>query len=334
MKINFDKLKRWINAFMYSIPYAMKGANDEIFGNESKGVQGSTISQEVSDKRVANHMLKGEVTQEVAELRYRTYKVADESEKYTYVGNGVIVKKDGTVLPSNRTKYTFSQENSLMCASINEEFKRMNDYGEERYRFEIMYEFSPRFKIEQHASSVDVKIDDTDGTIQTTFHFSSFPNKYLVSSKPFLKSLDDYILRGTRGEFIDSMKSLSFSTYKANGEDDLVNYSFINPVMKKATCSDDLKEYLVTYEWESYIRMPLDLPTKYYSKSMDEKYARKERKDVDVEMVASTRKRYCALCGKEVSVYDGDVLEFNGMEVLCNDCLKKMNETNGEKNVS
>lgn len=331
MKIKFENIKRWLSTLLYSIPYAMKGANDEIFGNESKGVQGSTISQEVSDKRVANHLLKGEVTQEVAELRYRTYKVAQESEGYEYVGNGVLVKKDGTTMPSERTKYTFSQENSLMCASISEEFKHMNDYGDEKYRFEIMYDFIPRFKMEQHAYRVDVKIDDEKGIIRTVLRFHSYPNKYVVSSKPFLNMIDDYILRGVRGEFLNSIKSLSFSTYKASGEQDLVTYSFINPTFIDALLDENIGEYLVTYDWESYIRSPLDLPTKYYSKSMDEKYERKEKKEANVSMVETNRKRYCSICGKEVSLYDGDILEYDGMGVLCNECLAKINETNVNK---
>jgi DNA-directed RNA polymerase subunit RPC12/RpoP len=61
---------------------------------------------------------------------------------------------------------------------------------------------------------------------------------------------------------------------------------------------------------------------------MDEKYARHERKESNVSMVESNRVGYCSVCGKEVSTYDGDILESNGSDVLCNECLMKMNELN------
>ena len=93
--------------------------------------------------------------------------------------------------------------------------------------------------------------------------------------------------------------------------------------MKRASCDASIKEYLVEYEWKEYIRMPLDLPTKYFSKTMDEKYENKEKKDANISMVETNRKRYCSSCGKEISVYDGDVLEYNGMDVLCDECQLK-----------
>ncbi len=323
MRLILEKIKRWLKTFMYSIPYAMKGAEDEIFGNVSKGADGSSISCEVSDRRVANHLLKGEVTQEVEELRYRTYKVAEESKKYRYLGNGVAVLQDASAFAPKRTKYTFSQDNYLLCASINEEFKHMNDYGEENYRFKISYSYTPRFKMEQHSVGVDVEIDNENKVILTIMRFSCYPNKYIVSSKPFIRSFEEYIANGAKGEFIDCMSSLSFTTYKANGEDDLVSYVFMNPTFKGITLDERKGEYLLTYSWETFIRSPLELSDKYYSKSMDEKYKNKERKDASVSLVSSNRKRYCSACGKEISLYDGDILKYGDMDVLCNDCRKK-----------
>ena len=57
---------------------------------------------------------------------------------------------------------------------------------------------------------------------------------------------------------------------------------------------------------------------------MADKYARKEKKDVALEMVNSERKRYCSVCGKEMSVYDADIQEADGHKPICKECMNKV----------
>ena len=103
-------LKNKLLNILYSLPFGLKGADSEIFGTSKKTSDGTTISQEVSDERVGKHLLKGEVTQPVEELRYRTYKVSNESKNYNVVGNGVAVKNEEKKKKS-KTRIRFSQEN-------------------------------------------------------------------------------------------------------------------------------------------------------------------------------------------------------------------------------
>jgi hypothetical protein len=116
--------------------------------------------------------------------------------------------------------------------------------------------------------------------------------------------------------------NLSFTTYKAYNEDDFVNYSFINGGTFK-DFKEENYEYLLTLTWGEYLRLPLDLESKYYSKTMAEKYAKNERKEVAPEMVNSERKAYCSVCGREMSVYDADVMRADGHEPICKECMKK-----------
>ena len=116
---------------------------------------------------------------------------------------------------------------------------------------------------------------------------------------------------------------MSFTTYKADNEDDFTSYSFINGgKFVKFEVKD--YEYLMTLEWSEYIRLPLNLESIYYSKTMAEKYERKEKKDAPIEMVNSERKAYCSICGKEMSVYDADIQKVDGGEPICTECLKKI----------
>ena len=325
-----NKVKKYLLNLWYGLPFGMKAAGNEILGAGTSDGNDVTISQEVKDQRVGKHLLKGEVTQEVEELRYRTYKVAGEAEKYEYLGNGVAVKKDE---PEKMEigKIKFSQENGIICSSVLDELKRVNDYGIDKYRLEVMYNSTVKFKLEQFATVIDVFIDtrltERPATIQTTLHFEKQPNPYNAKSKPFINELEKLKdIRNehdaARHEITSSLVTLSFTTYKAKGENDFVNYSFVeNPKFEKF--EDNGQEFLVTFSWDGYMRLPLDLESKYYSKEMAEKYEKKEMKDTPVEMVNSERKAYCSICGKEMSVYDADILSADGEQVICKECLEK-----------
>ena len=322
-----DKIKKILLNIYYGLPHGLKAADAEIMGGGSQDSIGTSISQEVNDQRVGRHLLKGEVTQEVEELRYRTYAVANESENYKYLGNGIAVKEEKEKTTNNRKKFKFTQENENICESVLDTLKQVGSYGIEKYRFEIDYESLVRFKLEKFATKVDVSIDDDEGIIETVIHFNTEPNPYDGTSQPFINEIkklkgvkNEYEIK--RNELASSIKNLSFSTYRAYGEDDFVTYSFTGGA-KFVKLEEIGYEYLMTLSWDEYIRLPLNLEAKYYSKTMAEKYKNKERKDVAVSMVNVERKRYCSVCGKEMSVYDADIQEASGQEIICKDCLQQ-----------
>ena len=325
--MGLKKIKKYFLNLLYGLPYGLKAADSEIMGSGSKDDLGASIHQEVSDQRVAKHLLKGEITQEVEELRYRTYKVANESEKYKYLGNGVAIKEEKEDKPTDRKKYKFTQENENICESVLEGLNQVGNYGVERYRFEIDYESFVRFKIEKFATKVDVNINDETGLIETTLHFNSEPNPYDGTSMPFINEISkllnvksEYEIK--RNEIASSIKNFSFCTYKATNEDDFVTYSFVNGGKFK-NFEQNGYEFLLTLSWDEYMRVPLNLEAKYYSKSMAEKYERKERKDTPISLAEVERKRYCSVCGKEMSVYDADIQEASGQEPICKECMQK-----------
>lgn len=322
-----NKIKKYLLNLWYGLPFGLKAADSEIMGSKSVEDNDTSIHQEVSDERVAKHLLKGEVTQEVEELRYRTYKVDKESQNYKYLGNGIAVKEKDSEKPTERTKFKFTQENEAICESVLESLNQVGKHGVERYRFEIDYKEFVRFKVEKFITKVDVDINEETGKIETTLHFNSEPNPYDATSMPFINEVKKLIdvkneAQAARNEIASSIMNLSFTTYKAYNEDDFVNYSFINGAKFKDFRQDGY-DYVLTFVWDEYLRLPLDLESKYYSKTMAEKYANKERKNVEVSMVEAERKRYCSICGKEMSVYDADIQEADGQEPICKECMMK-----------
>lgn len=326
-----NKLKKYLLNLWYGLPFGLKAAGDEIMGGGDAEQAGTEIQQQAEDKRVAKHLLKGEVTQEVEELRYRNYKVAGEAENFEYLGNGVAVRKNAAKRAAKKDKYKFSQSNELIVSTVLDELNRVNDYGIEKYRINITYNSTVRFKLEQFATLIDVNIDTRKKSekklIETTLHFEKQPNPYNPKSRPFLNELSklkdvktEYQIE--RNEMASSIDTITFGTYKANGESDLTNYCFVGGAKFKSFEETEY-EYLVTFEWNEYARIPLDLEAKYYSKTMDDKYNNNERKDVAPDMVNKERKAYCSVCGREMSVYDADVQRADGIEPVCKNCMEK-----------
>ena len=60
------------------------------------GSNGIVMEDKIEQNSLLNSLLRGEVTQEVEELRYETYKAEEESNNYKYIGNGVAMKIDSS----------------------------------------------------------------------------------------------------------------------------------------------------------------------------------------------------------------------------------------------
>ena len=273
----FNKIKN----ILYALPFGLKAADEEILGGGDPTQEGHEITQQAQSKSVYQDLINGEVTQEVEELRYQTYKVDREANNYEYIGSGVAVKKEKKEKKGGKIK--FSQENKLICAGVNEELKRVDkDYGIENYTLNISYNGFVKFKLEKYAKQIDVEI--TDDKIITKLHFNEFPDVYDGTSMPFineLKRLYDYCQTDvseyglSKHEIASSLLTLHFTTFKAtNDEPDLISYLFISPKFK--TIKKKNGEYIVSYKWDSYDRN--DLMDKVFSKSLQEKYDKKEKR--------------------------------------------------------
>lgn len=331
-----SKIKSWVYKILYALPFGMKAADEEIMGgNSSSSDEGQSIHQQVSDERVAKHLLKGEITQPVKELRYRTYKVDDEAKNYEYLGGGTAIKKEAKPVDSKRIH--FSQECKLVASDVLEELKRVGTYGTETYTLQISYN-NPlvKFKLEQFANQIDVDINEESKEVITTLHFSNIPDGYEKKSAPFINELkrllkiykniqlisDKHMVDEVykHNEIASSMISLNFTTYKAtNDEPDLKVYSFVFPSFIKAEESN--AEIRLTFMWETYDVN--DLKAKFFDEKMAKKYETKEAKNTPIDISGGqVRVAHCEVCGKEINTYDADVTKYTYGKAMCKDCLQ------------
>lgn len=312
----FKKLKKLWYAFMFGL----RGTETEALGQKSSSIsENDGIHEVIQSRRLSDALIKGEVTEEVEELRYRDYTVSNESKKYEYIGEGEAVKKEE--VPIDYNNFSFAQENTVICNGVLDEIHRVGEYGRDTYTLNIIYDVIPRFRLEKYCKMIDVEF--TDGVPVITLHFSSMSDKYDVTSKQFInefsKILENIEYFKDNHDFCSSLLEINFITYKSYGEDDLIAYKF-----QGLTCIgviNDSLEYRLLFKADSFSRE--NLIAKFYSDTMAKKYEQHASKKLEYNFYEDKRTETCDICGEEMSVYDADITRGTFGYSMCIKCLEK-----------
>lgn len=358
------RIKNNIQMFFYGLFYGMKATEDTMFHQSGLSVgEGTSVIKEVEDKRVSKALLKGEITQEVEELRYRTYKVDKESKTFEYFAPTLAMKRDKQ--DTKFLKYDdrdgleliTAQPNDFLVETVGETLEQVGGRGKRtQYRIKIKRNFVPRYKIEEYITRLDVKkLDDTHVILD--MYVSIYPNDKDFKSKGFISEIKRIRDEKVKSDILD-YEEVSFVTSHAYKMDDMVKFVFKNICFREIVEFDG--HYIVRFK-ASVEENVIDLTKIYYSKTMDEKYKNKEKKEVILNfsdyIVSNVYK--CEECGKEVvldnelidrlNAYEGrditqekiedenpQVLEFMDMQIseqtfgkrLCSECLKKYLKNN------
>ena len=347
--------------FFYALFYGMKATEDTTFHQTGLSMgEGTSIIKEVEDKRVSKALLKGEITQEVEELRYRTYKVDKESKTYEYYAPTLAMKRDKQ--DNKFLKYDDRdglelitvQPNDFLVETVGETLEQVGGRGKRtEYRIKIKRNFIPRYKIEEYITRLDVKkLDETHVILD--MYVSKYPNDKDFKSKGFVREVEKIRDEKIKSDILD-YEEISFISSHAYKIDDMIKFVFKNIWFKEVVEFDG--HYIVRFK-ASLHQDTIDLTKIYYSKTMDEKYKNKEKKEVILNFndYLTSDIYKCEECGKEVRMdkelmdaleaYSGkditneeeleeegnpQVLEFMDMQIseqtfgkkLCSDCLKK-----------
>lgn len=325
MKKFWLKVKYFINSIFYGLASA-----DHVLMGGNSGEEGITINQEVQDKRVSKDLLKGELTQEVEELRYRTIKVDRESKGYEYFSPTLAKKKD-----INDTKFIHYengdnlevvtiQANEFQTANLRDAMLNINSEDvkdiqgskgnteisvnvgefkqEKKYNIKIKRsEYSiPRYYLEEYTTRLVVKKTDEENKYVLDFYVSKYPNVFDYKSKGFVREIEKIKDEGWKSDIID-FNGVNFVTSHAYLFDDMVEFDFKYPIFQKIVEYDG--HYVIKFK--ATLSKLHDMIKDVYSKTMDEKYQNKAAKDVVYDITGGHEKvvYQCEVCGKEV-VYD------------------------------
>jgi hypothetical protein len=304
-----------IKKYLYGFFFGLKNADSEMFSSKHTSNSDSNYIQQIKENNIGKDLLKGEVTQEVEDLRYSTYAVYRESNKYEYIGNGVSVKKENVDVDYNN--FQFVQRNKLFCKSIYESLNEDSSNNFDDFTLKFTYNDVSRFKLERYVEYLTIKI--VNGVAKLTLRF----NKDYDISNPFTKIFYKELMKLDNDSIkineFNNLSSILFTTFKAQGEDDFIMYSFYNLEYKGYEILD---EYVnITYTTNVFNRE--DLTKKFFSKNQNDKYNKKLSKEKTVTTISNVIDYKCSECGSILNQYDYDITKYEFGRGLCIKCLEK-----------
>ena len=243
--------KLWLNIriFFTLLFKGLKNANDIAFtGNKDTDVgNGSSIEQQKEVQSVYKDMLKGEITQEVIELRHEMYFAERASKKYKYTGNGRavkmndIIKYNGDLETSDGLDISIVQENKEDVGSLldyeiynigNEVALGEKSQGDlskskqKKFTINIKRDFLAKFNIEQYTEKIVIKqLNDDESIID--IYVNQYMKQFNNIHKLFLKQIEQIYTGDIRNDIIE-FNSIYFITNNAYGAEDLLEYEFNN----------------------------------------------------------------------------------------------------------
>lgn len=315
------KIFRTIRNFIYNLFYGLSNA-DKLITQTGNTDETISINQQVVQNRVSQALLKGEVTQEVEELRYRTYKVDRESKNYEYFSPTLAKKRDET--DSKFVQYENSdnlpiitiQPNKQKVETVIDALKNVNletdsnkelnvNVGEfkqiKKYNINITRgNFIPRYKLEEYTKRLVVRKLKPIHKYVLDFYVSKYYDMSDIKSKGFVRETEKIMNEGLRSDITD-IKTVNFVTEHAFNLDDMVEFTFKYLTFQKIIEYDG--HYIFRYK--ATLKQQHDMLNDFYSKSMDEKYQKKAAKEVinNINGGDEYKKYQCVNCGKEI-IYD------------------------------
>ena len=311
----FGKIKTWFNKirfsfsfFFHSIFRGMKSADDKTMGMTKEGeIAENAIEEQVQQQGVLNDLERGEVTQEVMELRDSNYRILKHANDYEYLGNGNVVAKtksmiqdDLKVFNPENYKILLIQDNKLVVKGLVEATRDIEKEGdtvkedmEERYVLKIERDVFPRFLIEKYVKKIVIRKSDAF-KVKVDLYCSSYARQFIPTDSLFINEMMKIYGKKTRNYDTVDISSIEFITDKAYGADDITLYKFDSLVYESMNMYD--KDFVITYSGVP-VCDGLDLTEKYKTKEMDEKYA------------TNAPKENAAVISLETAMYERDTLD-------------------------
>ena len=306
------KVIKRLYQYFKALIYGMGETEKNILHYTTSDADGIVINQEVHSKRVSKDLLKGIVSQEVEELRYRTYKVDREAKTYEYFSPTLAKKRDKMdtkfVTYENEDKLPIItiQPNQPRVQTVNEALEQVGKRGKSvDYWIEIERDFMCRYRLEEYTKRLVVKELIKDQTVILDFYVSKYPNDKDFKSKGFVREIEKIKDEGMKSDVLD-FDRVKFTTLHAYKVDDMLLYIFDKIYFQKVVEFDG--HYIVRFKAHIFCN-GTDLTDEYYSKTMDEKYQTHAPKESSINLNGNnvTEIYRCEECGKEI-IYDTELI--------------------------
>lgn len=304
------QIKKWINRQLGIISLALSNVEKNALSQTSDTLgNDATHTKRLTFGKVSDALINGEITQEVIDLRWRTYKILKASEGITTEIIGY--DKDG--LPITKTKKssktktlskikldTFDSyplemviDNHEIAIGTNEVLSNekieivsgetethgvisgYNYFASNKSEkpIKILREEAPNFEIETYTTQLKIrKIDEEKRLLE--FYVSSYPDEYNRTSRLFLKNISKAIKNPMSNSMLD-IKIVEFITYKNLGVNDFLYFNY------EINNFDKIIEYNGFFVIKFIATVTIngdDIFEKYKSEGLDKKYENKTKK--------------------------------------------------------
>ena len=269
------KIYNKIRSFFFYIFWGLKSADKIAFGTkEDSSNAGTVLEQQNEQNSVYKDLLKGEVTQEVKELRHEMYFSERKSHKYKYIGNGVVTKKNeifdypGKIDKTDGFPLQILQPNIEDTGTLSENLSEA-DYrikNKKEFTIDIERDFIPRFRLEEFTNKLVVKRIN-ENAVMLDFYTPIYKSQFNTIHKLFLKELENIYMGDVRSDVID-FKKVEFISFRAFGTDDLKKYTYNNIEFDNILIFDG--HYVIKFTAD-IVNDGEDLINEFYCKEEEEK---------------------------------------------------------------
>lgn len=300
--------------FFSTLFNSASNADKIILGQSIDGDEKTIPIQQVKDtKRVADKLLKGEVTQEVKELRYRDYLVSEHSRHYTVTGDEATKNSRISYSPNK-----FGGMNHEITGTIED---AIND-NKTNYTLKINYDGIPRFNLIKYCTHFYVDLTKR----KLLLYFDLMPNRNVATSKSFLNYVQSTILSSRLGGDFSIIPEIWFVSYKITAVQNFLKFTFKDLILNKIDQTD--KEIVFEYTITKYTID--DLIEKYKVDELEQKYKTNARKHLP-EDISTFNIIKCSICGKTITDREAEMNKEVCGELCCSDCMVTELTKNKEK---
>jgi hypothetical protein len=268
----------------------------------------TAIEEQEEKESVMKDLLRGELTEQVKELRYEMYHAERKSHEYVYNGGGNAVKNsffsfsgncemsDGNpikiVLPNKAIGVSI--DNEKLIDQINEETPKLSKMSEQfvtKYSFEIERDFFPTFLIEKYTTQLVVKdVVEKQGKALLDFYIPSYAQQFNNVSKFFIKEMEN-IYNGDIKSDLLKINKVRFITKNCFGVTDSLLFEYSNPIFSEIIKYDGF--YILRYYCDITINGYDTLEEIYHAPTAEkiENNAPRENASVNFEEIKLEQKK-------------------------------------------
>ncbi len=289
-------LRNYFRNKIMAISVAFSSTEKNLFSQEGKSLEEETKQEQRRFQgTVLDSLVHGELTQEVKNLRWRTYKVLREMDNYkfsystdknddTIVKTEVVDKKTFIVKTRIDTYDDYELElvfentgatlGIIESSHDNLSLKLHEAMTKNEKPLQIERTFIPKFYIENFTEKLNVRRIDAENKL-LEFYVSKYPDEGNSKSSAFLNQIKKVIENGPSNYNFLQFDEVGFVTNQTAGLDDLLLYSYNNLTFDKII--DFNGKYVIKFKAQVLVNGE-DLIKDYVEKELEEKYANKEKR--------------------------------------------------------